>query len=347
MARLLYAAAGDGFGHATRAHSVGLGLMNRGHEVCFLGSRKSTAYLAAHFPGLVHDIFGLNMTYRDGEVEVLDTVTRNIRNAWRQLKPSNRVIRRVLREFAPDLVITDYEPFSAFWCWRWRIPFISLDNQHLLTHCQVYHPPGNTRDLINAYLVTRLYFAGARRYLITTFLNPPIRYHPARLVAPIIRPAVYERKPDRGDYLLAYKGAGGPFSAMAMALESFTGMPIRAYGFDRDEQQGHITYRKHDTESFLDDLCGCAGVVATAGHSLVCECLHLEKPMLVMPIARQYEQVLNAYYVDSLGYGKWARGLDVAQIESFVTQLDAFSRNIAELPKACMETVLDEIESNL
>ena len=69
MARILYAVNGDGYGHATRAHSVAAALLARGHEVRFLTSLKSSAYLKAVFPGLVDEAFGLCISYNQGRAE--------------------------------------------------------------------------------------------------------------------------------------------------------------------------------------------------------------------------------------------------------------------------------------
>ena len=53
----------------------------------------------------------------------------------------------------------------------------------------------------------------------------------------------------------------------------------------------------------LQDLVGANAVIANAGFSLVSEALHLGKPYLAIPVKRQFEQVLNAYYVDKMNYG--------------------------------------------
>jgi uncharacterized protein (TIGR00661 family) len=44
-------------------------------------------------------------------------------------------------------------------------------------------------------------------------------------------------------------------------------------------------------------------VIANSGFSLICEALYLGKPYLAIPVRHQFEQVLNAYYVDKMGYG--------------------------------------------
>lgn len=347
MARLLYALSGDGYGHAVRAHSVADGLIARGHELRFLTSGKGSSYLRQHYPGCVDDVFGLFTVYDEGVARPWPTLLQNARRAIRDLFPSNGAVKRLLREFRPDLVITDFEPFSAFWCRSLGVPFVSLDNQHLLTHCAVELPPGHRADFLTAYLTIRLYYGGARRYLITSFIPAPVRFQPATVVDPILRPQVYAQRPARGDFLLAYKGAGGENEDMRQAIESSTAMPIRAYGFGLAERRGHVEFKGIDADEFLRDLASCAGVISTAGHSLIGECLHLEKAMLLVPIAQQFEQLLNAWHVERMGLGMNVGRLSVAAMSQFVDRLAEFSAALAARPKASIEAVLTAIEGEI
>ncbi len=347
MARILYAVNGDGYGHATRAHSVAAALLTRGHEVRFLTSLKSSAYLKAVFPGLVDEAFGLCISYHQGVVQSCRTIIENIQRGVSQWNHLTSTIRRVFRQFRPQLVMTDFEPFTTYYARRFEVPFISLDNQHLLTHCDVDRPPGFSRDLFNAYMTIRLYYGGARRYLIPTFIRAPIRYHPTTIVDPILRLNVYEKTIRHGDFLLAYKGAGGENDAMREVLEGYDRMPIRAYGFDMKGHRRCVTYKAAATDGFLDDLAACAGVIMSAGHSLACECLHLEKPMLMVPIAQQFEQTINAYHVEKMGLGKWVDRLSASAIHEFVDQLEVYRSAAARVPKATLDGVLAAIEREL
>ena len=347
MARILYAVNGDGYGHATRAHSVGAALLARGHEVRFLTSLKSQAYLGAVFPGLVHEAFGLCISYNQGRAQNCRTIIENLRRGLSQWNRITNSIRRVFRDFRPQLVVTDFEPFTAFYARRLDIPFVSVDNQHLLTHCHVDRPPGFSRDVLNAYLTIRLLYGGARRYLIPTFIRASVRYHPTTIVDPILRPKVYEKSIEHGDFLLAYKGAGGENDAMRQTLEGYERMPIRAYGFEATGQHGQVTYKPTTPDGFLHDLAGCAGVIMSAGHSLACECLHLEKPMLLIPIAQQYEQAVNAYHVEKLGAGRWVDRLSPAAMDEFVDQLDTYRSAMVKVPKASLDPVVEAIEREI
>jgi uncharacterized protein (TIGR00661 family) len=343
MAKILYAAAGDGYGHAVRAHAVGQGLLERGHDVQFISCHKTVDYLKPHFPERIHNVFGLLMVCDEGRTAPIRTALSNIRRAATDLAPSNRAVKTLLKTYKPDLVISDFEPFTAMWARRYGIPYISLDNQHLLTHCRLDRPGGFWADLLSAYMIIRLYYGGAKRYLITSFIDAPIRYQPTTLIGPILRSKVYEKQQRDGDYLLAYK-SGGDHRAMREQLERFDRLPIRAYGFDQPSHGGNVTYKSFNEAGFLDDLAGCAGVVASAGHSLVSECLHFEKPMLLVPIEKQYEQRINAHHVQEIGVGVTHNRLRTGEMEDFVDRLPTFREKLAKRPKSSRHTVLDAIE---
>jgi uncharacterized protein (TIGR00661 family) len=255
----------------------------------------------------------------------------------------------MLRSFRPEFIITDFEPFTAFWARHTGVPYISLDNQHLLTHCHLDHPIGFSRDILNAYLTIRLYYGGAKRYLITTFIQAPVRYQPATIIDPVLRTKVYRMSPEQGDFLVAYKGGGGENMAMQRLLEDYTRVPIRAYGFGVLGQRGrgNTVFKPFCSDEFLHDLATCAGVISSAGHSLVCESLFFEKPMLLVPIAAQYEQLLNAHHVEKIGAGMAVAKHSSHSIDQFVDRLGEFRDAMSGRPKADLEPVLDAVEQEI
>ena len=124
-------------------------------------------------PERVYDIFGLCCVYDQGHVDIARTVIDNARSLSTHYRTC-ATLTRLFRRFRPDLVITDFEPFSAMLGrLRYGVPVVSLDNQHMLTHCACDHlTRHNTQRLLHylaAYGVIRLFFGGAKRYLITTF----------------------------------------------------------------------------------------------------------------------------------------------------------------------------------
>lgn len=347
MARILYAALGDGLGHAVRAHSVGAGLMERGHSMHFVSSLKGSRYLHEHFPDSVTDIFGFSLAYDNGRVRRTQTLLGTVYGAGRNIRATLQRLARVFRTYRPDLVVVDGEWFVPKVAKRMGVPFVSLDNQHLLTHCRVERPPGMIRDFWGAYTLVRLYHTGARRYFVSTFFDAPIRHQPTTLVPPILRHQVYAKRRSDGDHWLVYLGGSGGHDRMCRTLEAFDAVPMRAYGFGRTGQVRHVTYKPPCTDEFIEDLAGCAAVVASAGHTLIGECLYFEKPMLLVPFARQFEQRLNAHMVTQMGVGRFVDDLSVDALGGFDTHIEDCRRAMRGVQKPALEPVLQALEREL
>jgi hypothetical protein len=75
-------------------------------------------------------------------------------------------------------------------------------------------------------------------------------------------------------------------------------MPARVYGLRRDLTEdmvdGNVTYRPFGEARFIEDLRTARAVVAGGGFTLLSEAVFLHKPVLSVPVERQFEQVLNA-----------------------------------------------------
>ena len=70
-------------------------------------------------------------------------------------------------------------------------------------------------------------------------------------------------------------------------------------------------------------------MIASAGFTLMGEAVYLRRPMLAVPLRQQFEQVLNARYLEREGYGLAADALDAATLGRFIEGLPDFERKLA------------------
>ena len=63
-------------------------------------------------------------------------------------------------------------------------------------------------------------------------------------------------------------------------------------------------------------------MIASAGFSLIIECMHLKKKMFLLPLVGQYEQIINAHYIQKLGLGISSERLDETVVARFLEELD-------------------------
>ena len=328
--RILYGAVGEGLGHATRSRVVAEHLLARGHRVKMAASGRALPYLREHLPD-VEEIWGLAFALEHGRVETWKTFSLNARGGVRGLPEDWQRGVEVARAYAPELVVTDFDAFTYLFAKLHRIPVLSVDNIQMVDRCR--HDAEILRGVHEDYLEARAFVGEklprADRYLITTFFRPPVRKKRTTLVPSILRPEILAALPEPGDHLLVY----GRLGEAATAALRAGGIPCLVYGarddLTADEEEGELRYRPFATAAFIDDLRTCRGVVASAGFSLMSEVVYLRKPMLALPLAGQFEQEMNARYLERLGYGTAARALDEDSLERFLARLSAHDEALA------------------
>ncbi|WP_305036180.1 glycosyltransferase family protein, partial [Myxococcus sp. AB025B] len=103
------------------------------------------------------------------------------------------------------------------------------------------------------------------------------------------------------------------------------GIPCRVYGLRRDLTEdlvdGNLTYRPFSEKGFIDDLRTSRGVVASGGFTLMSEAVYLRKPVLSIPLEGQFEQIINALYLEQLGYGMYVKTLTVDALKEFLSRV--------------------------
>lgn len=325
MARILYGVAGEGFGHSSRSSLIGKQLIDAGHDVLFAASRKSLCYLSQYFPDRVREVYGLHFVFQQGKVRPVKTFWSNLTGYSKGIGINRRLFRDAVRPFAPDVVLSDFEPFSAWWAWRNRVPCISLDHEHMLTLCRLDPIPGHRMDQFLATLVTRGYHTGANAYMILNFFRSPLKNSSAVLSPPVVREQVRRMRPQRGEHITMYLTGTVPGvrEQLCGILKQFPGQRFFVYGFDVDQEDGNLLFKKTSTEGFLEDLASCRGAAGTAGFSLISECLHFRKKMLLSPVRCQFEQIVNAHYVQKTGWGRSIRELNCDEMDRFLSEVDS------------------------
>jgi uncharacterized protein (TIGR00661 family) len=180
--------------------------------------------------------------------------------------------------------------------------------------------------------------------LVTTFFFGALRNQRTFLFPPILRREVLARQPRDGEHILVY--VTGDFASLIAQLRGFRRERFHVYGYDRDEQDGVLVYKPFSKEGFLDDLAGAKAVVATAGFTLMSEALYLRKPYLALPMQGQFEQQLNAYQLNQLGYGKNADAVDSAAVGDFLYRLPDYEARLLDYQagdNGDIKTKLDEL----
>jgi uncharacterized protein (TIGR00661 family) len=320
--RILYGVTGEGMGHAMRSRVVLEHLFAQGHEVETVVSGRAAEFLQKRFEG-VNRIHGLHIVYEENRVKLGRTLWSNALKGAAGIPKNIEAYFELIEQFAPEVVISDFESWSYFYAKAHSLPIISIDNMQIINRCT--HPPeiieGSRADfeLAKAFVKGKLPFCD--HYLITTFFKPEIRKEKTSLHPPILRPEILAAKSREGDHILVYQTAEG-HETLVKALAA-SGLECRIYGLRRELKEeaveGNLRYRPFSEAGFIDDLASARGVIASGGFTLMGEAVYLHKPMLAVPLGAQFEQIMNSRYLEYLGYGKYAPDLDdAAPIHAFL-----------------------------
>ncbi len=348
--RILYGVVGEGMGHAIRSRVVIDHLVAGGHDVRVVASGRARDYLAER-AAPVGEIWGLTMAYSENEVRRWQTLARNLQGAVSGWPQNVREYFRIGEAFAPDVVVSDFESFAWLFGRRHRLPIISVDNIQVIDRCR--HDDGivagHQADFELARALVRWKLPGCRHYVVTTFFRPPVRKLRTTLVPSLLRPEILAATADPGGHLLVYQTAEGNEGLPAALAAS--GLECRVYGYRRDLESdvrdGRILYRPFAEAAFIEDLRTARGVLTGGGFTLLSECVHLGVPALSIPLAGQFEQVLNARYLERLGYGMYAPHPSDAAIAAFGERLPDCRAALAEAERPGNGPALAAVDEQL
>ncbi len=311
--KILYGVVGEGMGHAMRSRVILEHLVSAGHQVEIMVSGRAKDFLARRFEG-VNQIHGLHLIYEENRVRLGKTVWSNVLTGAAGLPENINAYFSLIRDFRPQVVISDFESWTYFYAKTHRLPILSIDNMQIINRCTL--PEAVLEGYEAEFRVTKAFIKGklpfCDEYFITTFFKPEIRKPDTRLFPPILRPEILAARRRPGEHVLVYQTAEGNEGFVEGLRKLDT--EFRIYGIRRnipEEQiEGNLRFRPFSEAGFVDDLASARAVIAGGGFTLMGEAVYLHKPMLAVPLERQFEQILNARYLELEGYGQHAPSLD-------------------------------------
>lgn len=331
--RILYGVVGEGMGHATRSRVVIEHLLAQGHEVEIMVSGRAHDMLRKHFKD-VHRVHGWHLVYEDNAVKKTRTALSNLLDLAKDAPLLEKAYRQ-LDDFRPEVVISDFESWTYMYAQAHHLPVISIDNMQIINRCQ--HESEVTGGLTSGFLlakgIVKAKLPGCHHYVITTFFTPPVHKERTTLVPPILRPEVLAATPgDDEDHVLVYVSTDSAESLQAV-LRQLPDQEFLVYGLRRgiaeEQVDGNLRHQPFSETRFVEHLASAQAVIAGGGFSLMGECVYLQKPMLSVPLAGQFEQVLNARYLEKLGYGLCRETIDLDDVQELLARRGEFAANLA------------------
>ncbi|MDI3325694.1 glycosyltransferase family protein [Pontibacterium granulatum] len=297
--RVLYGVQATGNGHITRARVMAPALKAAGVEVDYLFSGRPADQLFNMEPfGDYLTREGLTFVQRDGQVKVWDTLRKNnVLRCWRDAN--------ALDLSSYDLVITDFEPVTAWAAKRKGVPSVGIAHQYALC----YPIPGHNHHVLSRLIQL---FAPAK-----TAIGVHWHHYDYPVLPPLIQPPLFEPSVEQ-DKVLVYLPVN-PIEELETRFAGITDYRFYIYcAIDEPYQRDNLYFMPFSREGFQRDLSSCSGVVTNCGFGLISEALQLGKKVFSMPVKGQVEQQSNAHVLDELGLATIARDYDEALLSDWL-----------------------------
>lgn len=322
--KLFYGVQGTGNGHISRARAMSNHLQAKSVDTQYLFSGRRREHYFDMDPfgdWLCKD--GLSFVTHKGRVKPLQTLRRN--NLWRFYRD---VISLDLRAY--DLVVSDFEPITAWAARRQGIPCITLGHQYAFNHAI----PTEGGSSISRSIMK--IFAPGRESL-------GLHWH--HFEQPILPPIIdVKQRPLtlKDDQVLVYLGFESPEQVIPL-LQQFPQQRFVYYGeFPAMTTHNNVTLQPLSVKGFKRDLAQSKGVICNAGFELASEALHLGKRLLVKPLHGQMEQLSNALALETLGLGQRMDTLCAKAIGNWLQQSSAPECHYPDVAEAVVNWLMDD-----
>ncbi|GGK85833.1 MJ1255/VC2487 family glycosyltransferase [Rufibacter glacialis] len=346
--KILYGVPGEGMGHATRSKVIISFLLAQGHDVQVVSSARAFQFLHQAFPGRVHEIKGFHIAYRNAAVSTVNTAMLTLRTAPASLKMNFTRYRELMEQFSPQVVISDFESFSYFFAKHHGLPIISIDNMQVINRCQLDIPvlPEWKGSYQVAKSVVKAKVPRSAHYLVASFFEAVPCKEKTTVVPPIIREAILQAMPRQGNHVLVYQSSTNQKNLLQV-LQALPQETFYVYGFNKEEQHGNVYLKAFSEDGFIQDLASAKAVVANGGFSLLSEAVYLRKPICSVPIPKQFEQYLNAAYVEKLGFGRYFPEFTPDGLKAFLYEVPRFQEQLKEYRQEGNAVLFQELQKLL
>jgi len=282
--KILYAIQGTGNGHITIAADL-LPRLRQHAEVDVL---LSGSHVEIALPCEIrYRLNGLGFVFgKKGGIDYVETYRRS-----RLKQLFNEISTLPVTDY--DLVISDFEPVSAWACYLRGLPCIALSHQAAVIS---HHAPRPKRPDRIGLAVLR-YYAPAK-----TRIGFHYQSYSKDIFTPIIRRQVRELQQDDKGHYTVYLPAFSDKRILRL-LSSFpeTRWEVFSKHTKQAYEEGNVAVRAISENAFLSSLATARGVLCGAGFQTPAEVLFLKKKLMVVPMKGQYEQQCNAVALQQMG----------------------------------------------
>ena len=328
MTRIAYGICSEGMGHATRSQVVIDHLLSKGHEVHIFTSDRAYEFFEKQGYQNIHEIRGFHLVYQKDALRNMHSMFKTLREIPEKI-PAFRIIAQAFKDICPQIVISDFEVFTAFLGSTIRVPVISANNISILDHTKLDATSvKHVYPKLFALTTSQLSTLSADMYVIPTYFFPKPKGKKVFLTDPPIRQAIRDAETSTKDHVLVYQTSStclGLLKVLNRLDEKFI-----VYGFGKRKKRKHLTFYDFSTTRFVKHLASAKAVIIGGGFSLLSEALFLKKPVMSVPLRRHFEQIVNAYYLEKCKFGEYHQQPDETDVRDFLLKLPLYEHYLRD-----------------
>ena len=338
---VFYCVCGEGMGHAIRTGVIVDRIKDK-YDVYIFSSDRAYDYLNSKFDN-VYEIGGFNTVYINNKVNNLKTLSDALKRNPTNIKAGYENLYKKARQLHPDVIVTDFEIYATMLSKIRGIPLISLDNIHMITQTKIDYPKHHYVEMLKAKGVIKTYVVKPKVHILTSFFYPKVRAKKnAVIYPPIIREDILKLEPREGDHVIVYQ-TSRESEKLVGKLKTLEDERFIVYGFNKNEVDGNLTYKEFNEDEFYDDLASSKAVICNGGFTFISEAIHLKKPIYSVPAIGNFEQTLNGFYVQKLGYGEYHEVMSASKVKAFLNKLPKYQERLAKVKKTNNDGIVREL----
>ena len=338
---VFYCVCGEGMGHATRT-SVIIDRLKDKYDFYIFSSDRAYKYLNSKYDN-VYEIGGFNTVYINNKVNNFKTLLNALKRNPTNIKEGYEHLYKLARQIGPDVIITDFEIYASMVSKLLDIPLISLDNMHIITQTKIDYPRTSFADMLKARSIIKGYVVKPKIYLITSFFYPKtISRKNAIIFPPIIREDILKLKPEEGNHIIVYQ-TSRESGKVVHKLKALKDQKFIIYGFNVEKEDENLHFKKFNENEFYDDLATSKAVICNGGFTFISEAIHLKKPIYSVPAMGNFEQTLNAFYVQKLGYGESHNFMSAKKVDEFLKRLPKYQNRLNKIKQTNNDHIIREL----
>lgn len=190
---------------------------------------------------------------------------------------------------------------------------------------------------------------GAYRKIALSF-KPliPGRIGNAVVTPPILRKEIQDLEVSYEDFILGYMVNDGYSREIIEWSQNNPSVKLEIFWDKKDEPETKqispaLTFHQLNADKFLNLMARCKGLVTTAGFESICESMYLGKPVLMIPVAGQYEQACNAIEASKAGAGIQDSVFDISGLIEYIPTYRDISKEFRKWYHSGPRIILEEL----